>query len=86
LFEAVYIRQVFDHIFSCTKKDARQSWTVPQWLQATNDPYFEANTRENYNLHDEEAIEDTGNNGYFSNRSLPPDKKEEVSIITSLNI
>jgi hypothetical protein len=75
-FEVVY-GQVFDYELSCTKEEACQYWTVPQWLQVINNPEFEAYMRENYYLDDEEAIEDI-NNGSFSNGSLPPDEKDEV--------
>ena len=69
--------QVFDHELSCTKEEACQCWTVPQWLKVTNDPEFEAYMWENYYLDDEEPIEDI-NDGYLSNGSLPPNEKDEV--------
>ncbi len=76
LFESVY-GQVFDHELSCTKEEACQCWTVPQWLKVTNNPEFEAYMWENYYLDDEEPIEDI-NDGYFSAGLLPPNEKDEV--------
>jgi len=38
-FEAVY-GQVLNHDMSCSKAEARQCWTLPQFLKVTNDEEF----------------------------------------------
>ncbi len=38
-FEAVY-GQVLNHDMSCSKAEARECWTLPQFLKVTNDAEF----------------------------------------------
>jgi hypothetical protein len=83
VYEAVY-GQKMDHDFSCSKEEAQQCWMVPEHLKVTNDPQFAEYACENYIIDDDEICNDDeiGNDdakGYFSNRLLPSDKKEEVS-------
>ena len=67
-----------DHDFSCSKEEARLCWTVPGLLKVTNDPEFTEYARENYIIDDDEICDDDAK-GYFSDRLLPSDEKEEVS-------
>jgi len=82
LFEAVY-GQVFHHEMSCTTEEACNCWTLPQRLQVTNDPDFHAYATANYYLADDEggdlSVDDGNDDGYFSDETLPSDKREEVS-------
>ena len=82
-YEAVYGEKM-DHDFSCLKEEARQCWTVPKRLKVTNDPQFAKYAHKNYIIDDDEIcnddeIGDDDAKGYFSDGSLPSDKKEEVS-------
>jgi hypothetical protein len=77
-FEAVY-GQVLQHKFSCSNDEARQCWTVPQWLKVTNDPDFEAYGKDHFHVDDEDVDDDADDSGYFSDGSLPSEEKEEVS-------
>jgi hypothetical protein len=76
VYEAVYVQKM-DHEFSCLKEEAHQCWAVPERLKVTNDPEFTENARENYII-DDDRICDDDVKGYFSDRLLPPEKKEEV--------
>ncbi len=76
-YEAVY-GQKMDHDFSCSKEEAQQCWTVPEWLKVTNDPKFTKYARKNYIIDDDKICDDDAI-GYFSDGLLPSDKKEEVS-------
>jgi hypothetical protein len=67
-----------DRDFSCSKEEARRCWTVPEWPKVTNDPEFTEYAHENYIINDDEICDDDAI-GYFSERSLPSDEKEEVS-------
>jgi len=66
LFEAVY-GQVLKHDMSCSKAEAHQCWTLPQFLKVTNDAEFAEYAVNNYNL-DEDSSDDAeqDDSGYFS--------------------
>jgi hypothetical protein len=66
-----------DHEFPCSKEEACQCWTVPDWLKVANNS-FNDYARENNILNDAEICNDDAN-GFISDRLLPDDKKEEVS-------
>ncbi len=53
-------------------------WMVPKRLKVTNDPKFIEYACENYIIDDDEICDDDSK-GYFSDGSLPSDKKEKVS-------
>ncbi len=76
-YEAVY-GQKMDHDFSCLKQEVPRCWTVPERLKVTNDPEFTEYARENCIINDDKICDDDAK-GYFSDESLPSDKKEEVS-------
>jgi hypothetical protein len=46
-YEAVYGQTMY-HEFSCSKEEARQCWTVLEWLEVSNNPDFTKYVRENY--------------------------------------
>jgi hypothetical protein len=77
-FKAVY-GQVLPHELSCSNNEARRCWTVPQRLKVTNDPDFEAYTKDHFHIIDEDNDGNPDDSGYFFDGSLPSDKKEEVS-------
>jgi hypothetical protein len=57
---------------------------VPERLKVTNDPQFTEYARKNYIINDDKISNDDkicndDAKGYFSDGSLPPDEKEEVS-------
>jgi hypothetical protein len=56
----------------------QQCWMVPERLKVTHDPEFTEHARENYIIDDYKICDDDAE-GYFSDGSLPSDKKEEVS-------
>jgi hypothetical protein len=73
-----------DHDFSCSKEEAQRCWMVPEWLKVTNNPQFAEYACKNYiidddDICDDDEICDDDAEGYFSDGSLPSDKKEEVS-------
>jgi transposase InsO family protein len=53
-FEAVY-GQVLNHDMSCSKADARECWTLPQFLKVTNDAEFAEYAANNYILDENSA-------------------------------
>ena len=67
-----------DNDISCSKEEARQCWTVPEWLKVTNDPEFTEYACKNYIIDDDKIYDDDAE-GYFSDGLLPSDEKEEVS-------
>jgi hypothetical protein len=75
-YEAVY-GQKMNHEFSCLKEEVCQCWKVPEQLKVTNNPEFTEYVRENYIIDDEEIWANDAE-GYFSDRLLPFDEKEEV--------
>jgi hypothetical protein len=79
-FEAVY-GQVLNHDMSCSKAEARQCWTLPQFLKVTNDAEFAEYAANNYNLDEDspDAAEQDDSSGYFSDEELQDDEKEEVT-------
>ncbi len=82
-YEAVY-GQKMDHDISCLKEEVQRCWTVPERLKVTNDPQFAKYALKNYiidydEIWDDDKIGNDDAKGYFSNGSLPSDKKEEVS-------
>jgi hypothetical protein len=68
-----------DHDFSCLKEEVHQCWTLPERLKVTNDPEFTEYARKNYIIDDDKICDDDAE-GYFSDGSLPSDKKEGVSV------
>jgi len=77
-FEAVY-GQVLNHDMSCSKAEARECWTLPQFLKVTNDEEFAEYTAKNFILEDSsDAAEQEDSSGYFSDEELQDDEKEEV--------
>jgi hypothetical protein len=79
-FEAVY-DQVLNHDMSCSKAEARQCWTLSQFLKVTNDAEFAEYAANNYNLDEDspDAAEQDDSSGYFSDEELQDDEKEEVT-------
>ncbi len=73
-YEAVY-DQKMDHDFSCSKEEARQSWTVPEQLKVTNDPEFTEYACKNYIIDDDEICDDDAK-GYFFDGLSPSEEKE----------
>ena len=51
-FEAVY-GQVLTHDMSCSKAEAPECWTLPQFLKVANDAEFAEYAAMNYKLDDE---------------------------------
>ena len=78
-FEAVY-GQVLNHDMSCSKAEARECWTLPQFLKVTNDEEFAEYAAKNYILDEDssDADEQEDSSGYFSDEELQDDEKEEV--------
>jgi hypothetical protein len=79
-FEAVY-GQVLTHDISCSKAEAHECWTLPQFLKATNDAEFAEYAAKSYNLDEDSpvAAEEDDSSGYFSDEELQDDEKEEVT-------
>ncbi len=79
-FEAVY-GQVLNHDMSCSKAEAHQRWTLPQFLKVTNDAEFAEYAANNYNLDEDspDAAEQDDSSGYFSDEELQDDENEEVT-------
>jgi hypothetical protein len=81
-FEAVY-GQVLNHDIdmTCSKAEARQCWTLPQFLKVTIDAEFAEYAANNYNLDEDspDAAEQDDSSGYFSDEELQDDEKEEVT-------
>ncbi len=72
-----------DHNFSCLKEEAQRCWAVTERLKVTNDPQFTKYACKNYIIDDDkisndDKICDDDAKGYFSDRLLPSDEKEEV--------
>ncbi len=67
-----------DHEFSCSKEEAHQYWTVPDWHKVSNNPEMNAHAHEHHIL-DDGVVADDDADGYFSDGQLPSDKKEEVT-------
>ena len=79
LFEVVY-GQVLNHDMSCSKVEAHQRWTLPQFLKVTNYAEFAEYTADNYNLDEDSTdVAEQDNSGYFSDEELQEDEKEEVT-------
>ena len=66
---------------SCSKAEARQCWTLPQFLKVTNDAEFAEYAANNYNLDEDsnDAAKQDNSSGYFSDKELQEDEKEEVT-------
>jgi hypothetical protein len=79
-FESVY-GQVLNHDMSCSKAEAHQCWTLPQFLKVTNDAVFAEYAANNYNLDEDsnDAAKQDDSSGYFSDKELQEDEKEEVT-------
>ena len=79
-FEAVY-GQVLNHDMSCSKAEARECWTLPQFLKVTNDEEFAEYAAKNYILDEDssDADEQEDSSGYFSDEELQDNEKEEVT-------
>jgi len=79
-FEAVY-GQVLSHDMSYSKAEARECWTLPQFLKVTNDEEFAEYAAKNYILDEDssDAAEQEDSSGYFSDEELQDDEKEEVT-------
>jgi hypothetical protein len=79
-FEAVY-GQVLNHDMSCSKAEACECWTLPQFLKVTNDAEFAKYVANNYILvgNSTDAAEKDESSGYFSDEELQEDEKEEVT-------
>ena len=79
-FEAVY-GQVLNHDMSCSKAEARECWTLPQFLKLTNDAEFAEYAAKNYIVDEDssDAAEQEDSSGYFSDEELQDDEKEEVT-------
>jgi hypothetical protein len=79
-FEAVY-GQVLTHDMSCSKAEARECWTLPQFLKVTNDAEFAEYAAMNYKLDEDslDAAEEDESLGYFSDEELQDDEKEVVT-------
>jgi hypothetical protein len=79
-FEAVY-GQELNNDMSCSKAEARQCWTLPQFLKVTNDAEFAEYAPNNYNLDEDspDAAEQDDSLGFFSDEELQDDEKEEVT-------
>ena len=56
-FEAVY-GQVLNHDMSCSKAEARECWTLPQFLKVTNDEEFAEYAAKNYILDEDSSDAD----------------------------
>ncbi len=80
-FEAVY-GQVLNHDMSCSKAEARECWTLPQFLKVTNDAEFAEYAANNYildyNSTDAAEKDESSGSGYFSDEELQEDEKEEA--------
>jgi hypothetical protein len=65
-FEAVY-GQELNNDMSCSKAEARQCWTLPQFLKVTNDAEFAEYAANNYNLDEDsnDASKQDDSSGYF---------------------
>jgi hypothetical protein len=79
-FEVMY-GQVLTHDMSCSKAEARECWTLPQFLKVTNNAEFAESAAKNYNLDEDfpDAAEEDDSTGYFSDEELQDDEKEEVT-------
>jgi hypothetical protein len=64
---------------SCSKADAHQCWTLPQFLKVTNDAEFAEYAVNNYNLDEDstDAAKQDDSSGY-ADEELQEDEKEEV--------
>jgi hypothetical protein len=72
---------VLNHDMSCSKVEAHECWTLPQFLKVTNDVEFAEYAANNYILDEKstDAAEKDGSLGYFSDEELQEDEKEEVT-------
>ena len=70
-FEAVY-GQVLTHDMSCSKAEARECWTLPQFLKVTNDAEFAEYAAMKYNLDEDspDAAEENESSEYFSDEEF----------------
>jgi hypothetical protein len=59
---------VLNNDMSCSKAEANQCWTLPQFLKVTNDDKFAEYAANNYNLDEDspDAAEQDDSLGYFS--------------------
>jgi len=66
---------------SCSKAEARECWTLPQFLKVTNDEEFAEYAAKNYILDEDssDAAEQEDSSGHFSDEELQEDEKEEVT-------
>ena len=79
-FEVVY-GQVLNHDMSCSKAEARECWTLPQFLKVTTNAEF-AEYAANNNILDNKSTDAAKKDeslGYFSDEELQEDEKEEVT-------
>jgi hypothetical protein len=71
--------QPFEHKISCSKEESRWCWTLPQLLKVTNNNECSNYVSANYYLDDNSAADDKDDDGYFSNKTLPEDERDEVT-------
>jgi transposase InsO family protein len=76
-FEAVY-GQVLNHDMSCSKAEAHQCWTLPQFLKVTNNAEFAEYAAKKYNLDEDstDAAKQDDSSGYFSDKELQEDENQ----------
>ena len=68
---------MLNHDMSCSKAEARECWTLPQFLKVTNDEEFAEYAAKNYILDEDpsDADEQEDSSGYFSDEELQDDDK-----------
>jgi hypothetical protein len=82
LYKAVFGHK-FNHIFACSKEEARRCWTPNERMQVSNDKEFEEYVQEYFVLNHKGIIvasddDEDDDLSYFSNDEIPIDKIDEV--------